>query len=215
MDSRYQKVKDSYQTPAYSEASYASKIKSSNNSGLYSSITSSKSVSANMLVDRTLYINKQAQYKGGTYYLIYKEYGDRMQGWMKAQDLNLWHISEEKNNNNSYSLSNQTGGLLTDPWGTKEQYVKPLNAYNSDTVFEAQKTVSLGALTFHYGQLGNDYGWIQDTKLKDYVPSTPTPVVSTVKYGMFLGQSSRYPDELGSQATGLGIRRWLERCDTQ
>ncbi|MFP3470786.1 GW dipeptide domain-containing protein, partial [Micrococcus sp. SIMBA_144] len=101
--------------PVYSDASFAAKIKSTKNSGLFSPLTSTKGAYANMLLDQTLYINREAQYNGGTYYLINREYGDRMQGWMKAEDLNLWNISDERVNTESYTLTRRTGGLLTDP----------------------------------------------------------------------------------------------------
>ncbi|WP_415654032.1 N-acetylglucosaminidase, partial [Salinicoccus roseus] len=204
------KVKDTSVDPVYFDSSYAAKIRSGNNSGLYSPITSTSGKSANVLMDRTLFTNKKAVYKGNTFYLIYREYGDRMQGWMKEKDLNLWNLSEENKHNKTYSLSSRTGGLSTDPWGTSKQYINPLTAYQEGAVFQAEKTLNLGALTFHYGKIGNDYGWIQDTKLSDYVPSNPAPEVKTVKYNISLDRAVDIQMNLGSKpqawANGGGWR---------
>ncbi|TVT28865.1 hypothetical protein FO441_00875 [Salinicoccus cyprini] len=168
--------------PVYKNVSYAAKLKSKDNSGLRSPVTSQKSVSADFLLNQTVFIERQADYAGETFYQVHSSYEGAMQGWMKSIDLNKWDLSEEKVNNASYTLQTRTGGLLEDPWGMKEQYINTLNDYKKGTSFQAQKTVDLGALTFYYGKLGNDYGWIQNTKVQQVEPSTPSPVVNTVKY---------------------------------
>ncbi|HLQ97102.1 MAG TPA: glucosaminidase domain-containing protein [Candidatus Dormibacteraeota bacterium] len=155
--------------PVYMDSSFAAKLKSSKNSGLYSPVTSSKGVYANFLLDETMYIDQLSKYKGNTYYRINREYGDRLQGWMKKSDLNLFQMWDERKHNKKYSLSTTKGDLLNSPWGTKEQSVKSLNTYNKGSTFQAQKSVKIGALTYYYGKLGNDYGWMRDTQLGNYV----------------------------------------------
>ncbi|MDB0579530.1 N-acetylmuramoyl-L-alanine amidase [Salinicoccus roseus] len=176
-------------TPMYNNVSLAAKIASKDNSGLRSPVTSPDSVSASFLLDRTIFIESEASYGNEKFYRVHSGYGDSMQGWMNAKDLRLWNLSEEKTNTQSYELSRRTGGLLTDPWGTEKQYISPLSSYESGTIFQSQKSIKLGALTFHYGKLGNDYGWIQNTKIKSYTPSTPSPVINEVKYGISLDEA--------------------------
>jgi bifunctional autolysin len=176
-------------TPMYNNVSLAAKIASKDNSGLRSPVTSPDSVSASFLLDRTIFIESEASYGNEKFYRVHSGYGDSMQGWMNAKDLRLWNLSEEKTNTQSYELARRTGGLLTDPWGTEKQYISLLSSYNTGTIFQSQKSIKLGALTFHYGKLGNDYGWIQNTKIKSYTPSTPSPVINEVKYGISLDEA--------------------------
>src|SRR5699024_6935883 len=75
--------------PIYEDSSFAAKLKSSKISGLKSPVKSKNSVNANFLLDETIYIDKQTKYKGDTYYRVHRELDDRMQGWIKKDDLRL------------------------------------------------------------------------------------------------------------------------------
>ncbi|MCC4722390.1 glucosaminidase domain-containing protein [Salinicoccus sp. RF5] len=183
------KVEEVKSPPVYSDARFAAKIDSAKNSGLYSPVTSKKGVNSDFLLNKTIYIEREANYGGETFYRVHSSYEGPMQGWMKKHDLKIWNLSTETNNTQKYDLTNHKGGLLTDPWGTKEQYVKALDRYSEDEAFQAEKTLKLGALTFHYGKLGTDYGWIQDTKVTPVQPSTPSPVINEVKYGISLDEA--------------------------
>src|SRR5699024_7159481 len=142
------------------KASFAARIKSSNNSGLYSPVTSSKGVDADFLLNNTVYIDQKVKRNGETLFRVNKEYGDRLQGWMKEKDLYLWEMFGEKSHKKTYSLSNQSGSLLKVPLGTKNQAVSSLKDYNTGQTFHAQKSLKIGAVTYYYGKLGNDYGWL-------------------------------------------------------
>src|SRR5699024_10843345 len=125
--------------PVYMDSSFAAKLKSSKNSGLYSPVTSSKGVYANFLLDETMYIDQLSKYTGNTYYRSSREYGDRLQGWMKKSDLNLFDMRDETKRNNEYSRSTTKGDVLNSPRGRKEQSVKSLNTYGTGSTFQAQK----------------------------------------------------------------------------
>src|SRR5699024_5319316 len=106
--------------PIYEDSSFAAKLKSSKNSGLYSPVTSNNSVNANFLLDETIYIDKHTKYKGDTYYRVHRELDDRMQGWIKKDDLRLFEMWVNNKHNKKYQLSNTNGKLLNAPWGTEE-----------------------------------------------------------------------------------------------
>src|SRR5699024_3869949 len=153
------KIDDSSK-PVIKNASFAAKIKSNNNSGLYSPVTSAKGVDADFLLNNTIYIDQEVQRNGETLYRVHKEYGDRLQGWMKKEDMNLWEMFGEENHKKSYALSSQNGSLLAGPLGTKKQAVSSLKNYSIGQPFQSQKSLKISDVTFYYGKLGNDYGWI-------------------------------------------------------
>src|SRR5699024_5251228 len=92
--------------PVYDDASFAAKLKSSKNSGLYSPVTSNDSVHANFLLDETMYIDKYTKHNGDTYYRVHRELDDRMQGWIKKDDLKLFEMWVNNKQNKKYQLSN-------------------------------------------------------------------------------------------------------------
>src|SRR5699024_11912513 len=67
------------------------------------------------------YIDQKAVFDGETYYRVNRNYGDRMQGWVKEENLSLYKMFSENNHKKTYELSSRSGHLLSDPWGTKEQ----------------------------------------------------------------------------------------------
>src|SRR5699024_11933106 len=89
-------LKDYVGVPIESDASFAAKMKSKNNSGLYSPVTENSGVNASFLNDETLYIDQQAKFEGETYYRVHREYDDRLQGWMKKSDLDLFKMWGER-----------------------------------------------------------------------------------------------------------------------
>src|SRR5699024_4457856 len=95
--------------------------------------------------------------------------------------------SNPTNHTKKYTVARKNDYLLTNPWGTSYQRVSQLSKYGNQ-VFQAQKSLKLGLLTFHYGKIGNDYGWIQDNRLKEYTPVAPSPSVKTVKYNQSFNQ---------------------------
>src|SRR5699024_8986745 len=145
-------------TPVESTASYAARLNSSISSGLYSPVTSNNGVNGNFLRDQTVYIDKKAVYDGESYYRVYREYGDRMQGWVKEENLSLYKMFSEKNHKKNYELSSRSGNLLSDPWGTNKQSIMKLTNFFTGTTFQAQKAVKIGSLNFYYGKLGSTYG---------------------------------------------------------
>src|SRR5699024_8678214 len=53
---------------------------------------------------------------------------------------------------------------------------KKLSAYGN-SLFKAEKELDLGVLTYYYGKIGNDYGWLEETRIKD-----ATPVVTSARF---------------------------------
>src|SRR5699024_1345583 len=117
---------------------------------------------------------------------LHRELDDRMQGWIKKDDLRLFEMWVNNKHNKKYQLSNTNGKLLNAPWGTEEQSVKSLSNFNTGTPFQSQKSVKIGKLRYMYGKIGNDYGWVQDKLLADY---SGTPVESTASYAARLNSS--------------------------
>lgn len=182
---------DTSVNPYYTSAFNAVKIKSGSNSGRYSPITNNNSKTiGNWLKNRTLFATEKAKYKGTTYYKIHSGIDGPMQGWVKSEDLRLFNTSKPVSHSNSYGIYQPNHHLLTDPWGTATQQIKRLGAYGSGAVFKAEKSMKLGNHTYYYGKIGNDYGWVEQSRLTD-VPSTPPaprPETTTVRYGQSLNQ---------------------------
>src|SRR5699024_7944271 len=72
------------------------------------------------------------------------------------------------------------------------------------------KSVKIGALNFYYGKLGSTYGWISDSKLKNYKPVAPSPKIKTVRHSQSLTQAINTQMNLSSKpqvwANGGGWR---------
>src|SRR5699024_8489419 len=92
-------------SPQYSTASFAARIQNkSKNSGIYSPVTSSNSVSAKRFNNSTLFITEQAVYDGTTYYKIHNGINGAMQGWMKKKDLQTYDLGKVRNHSGTYSV---------------------------------------------------------------------------------------------------------------
>ncbi len=57
----------------------------------------------------------------------------------------------------------------------------------------------MGSHIYYYGKIDNVYGWIGSTKIKPYEPSSPSPVVNTVKYGISLDKAVDIQMNLGAK----------------
>ncbi|WP_017548096.1 GW dipeptide domain-containing protein [Salinicoccus carnicancri] len=179
------RIKDA--TPVVTSARFAARVDDGNNSGIYSPVTSKTSKKMGVIEDQTLYITQKATYNGTTFYRVHSNLGGAMQGWIKEKDLTLYRLTNPTNHTKKYTVARKNDYLLTNPWGTSYQRVSQLSKYGNQ-VFQAQKSLKLGLLTFHYGKIGNDYGWIQDNRLKEYTPVAPSPSVKTVKYNQSFNQ---------------------------
>src|SRR5699024_5849768 len=151
--------------PVVNKAQYAARFTDGKHSGLYSPVTSSEGVSLDFMDGKTVYITQKAVHDGTTYYGVHKNYEGAMQGWVKEKDLRLFHLTDSTKHMKDYAVSRDNEYLLTNPWGTDEQIVKRLDKYDTRH-FRAEKSLNLGALTFYYGKIGDDYGWLADSRLK-------------------------------------------------
>ena len=176
-------------SPQYSTASLAARIKNKrNNSGIYSPVTSSNSVSAKGFNNTTLFISEQAEYGGTTYYKIHNSLNGAMQGWMKKQDLQTYGLGKVINHSGTYSVKHDNFSLFSDPYGNSAQRIGSLKSYKNST-FKVEKSVKIGATTHYYGSFGSQKGWISNAALTEYVapkPPVSSPKVQTVKYGRSL-----------------------------
>src|SRR5699024_1075878 len=176
-------------TPKISKAEFAVRVANSNNSGIFSPVTSEKGHTLGKLEDMTLYTTQRAVYDGVTYYRVHSDIDGAMQGWIKENDLDKWRIFGPDAHKKQYSVIDKNDYLLETPYGTSLQRVSKLNKYGN-VAFQSQKSIKIGAITFYYGKIGNDYGWIQENRLKDYRPvaPSPSPTVNTVKYNQSFNQ---------------------------
>src|SRR5699024_9681187 len=102
---------------------------------------------------------------------------------------------------------NQPGHhLLSDPWGTKHQYINQLGTYD-DEIFKAEEVMTLGAHTYYYGKIGKDHGWVEQARFLDTSKNAyykHTKQAARVKSGENSGQykyvSSRNSTPLGNLA---------------
>src|SRR5699024_3913130 len=92
-----------------------------------------------------------------------------MQGWIQKEDLDLWSLGEAKAHRKDYSIARKNEYLLTNPWGSSSQTVKKLSTYGN-SLFKAEKKLDLGVLTYYYGKIGNDYGWLEENRVTDAAP---------------------------------------------
>ncbi|MFD2830024.1 N-acetylglucosaminidase [Corticicoccus populi] len=166
--------------PKYSKISRATRIKNKN-SGIYQTPTVTKKMSSKSFNNSTLYVSEKAVYNGETYYKIHKNLQGPSQGWMKSTDLKIFNLLAERKHSKKYSIkpSKKNDFLLSDPWGYKNQQTKRLNSFGN-SAFQTSKHIKIGALNFYYGKIGNQYGWLQDTKLTNFVNNKPQTKV--VKY---------------------------------
>src|SRR5699024_8770720 len=137
--------------PVYTQASFAARIKFIKNAGLRSPVTNTETVSAGFLLDRTIFIERQADYAGERFYQVHSRYDGPMQGWMKSNDLKLWNLSETKNHKENFRVTNPKNYLLSDPWGMDEQKIKKFSSYG-DQPFKSEKVLTLGSHTYYYGK---------------------------------------------------------------
>src|SRR5699024_3581845 len=176
-------------SPQYSTASFAARIQNKrNNSGIYSPVTSSNSISAKGFNNTTLFITEQAEYDGTTYYKIHNSLNGAMQGWMKKQDLQTYGLGKVRNHNGTYIVKHDNFGLFSDPYGNSAQRIDSLKNYKNSP-FKVEKSVKIGATTHYYGSFGSQKGWISNAALTKYVASKPpiaSPKVQTVKYSRSL-----------------------------
>ncbi|WP_020006173.1 GW dipeptide domain-containing protein [Salinicoccus albus] len=175
------------EVPVVTSERYAARVSSNNNSGIYSPVTSETGKDMGRISNQTLFISQKATYNGDTFYRVHSNMGGAMQGWIKNGDLDLYMLTAPKTHDKKYSVARENDYLLTNPWGTSSQRVNRLSSYG-DSVFQAEKSLQLGLLTFHYGKIGNDYGWIQDNRLTDYTPAPSAPSVETVEYDQSFNQ---------------------------
>ncbi|SFK81150.1 N-acetylglucosaminidase [Salinicoccus halodurans] len=180
---------DTSRTPFYRDMKVAARVKSGENSGRYSPVTSKNSVSLGWLENRTLFITEQAKYQGTTFYKIHSGIDGPMQGWVKSQDLRLFDTTNPVAHKKDYAIYQPGHYLLTDPWGTANQYIKQLSTYGN-SLFKAEKSMKLGAHTYYYGKIGNDYGWLEESRVKPAPdkPVAPSPSVKTVRYNQSFNQ---------------------------
>src|SRR5699024_682216 len=155
--------------PKVTKQRYAAKLNTGKKSGLYSPVTSRESHSINFLKDKTLYITQKADYNGTIFYRIHQNYDGAMQSWIQNEDLDLWRLAEPKAHRKDYSIARKNEYLLTNPWGSSKQTAKKLSSYGN-SLFKAEKKLDLGVLTYYYGKIGNDYGWLEETRVKDAAP---------------------------------------------
>src|SRR5699024_7380347 len=101
-----------------------------------------------------------------TYYKVHSGIDGPMQGWIKSEDLSIFNTSKPKAYSKTFDIQLDRHHLLTDPWGTKNQYIKRLDSYG-DVPFKASKVMDLGNHTYYYGKIGNDYGWLEQSRLVD------------------------------------------------
>src|SRR5699024_3093181 len=195
--------------PVYSSSSFAARIKSIKNAGLRSPVTNTETVSAGFLLYQTIFIERQADYAGERFYQVHSRYDGPMQGWMKSNDLKLWNLSETKNHKENFRVTNPKNYLLSDPWGMDEQKIKKFSSYG-DQPFKSEKVLTLGSHTYYYGKIGNDHGWVEKRKLKEYKPVAPSPSVKTVRHSQSLAQAVNTQMNLSSKpqawANGGGWR---------
>src|SRR5699024_3940364 len=110
----------------------------------HSPVTSSDSKTiGNWLKNRTLFATEKAKYQGTTYYKVHSGIDGPMQGWVKSEDLKLFNTSKPKAYNKTFDIKLDRHHLLTDPWGTKKQYIKRLDGYG-DVAFKTSKVMDLG-----------------------------------------------------------------------
>lgn len=181
------RIKDA--TPVVTSARFAARVNGGNNSGIFSPVTSKTGEKMDVIQNQTLYITQKATYNGTAFYRVHSNLGGAMQGWIKEKDLDLYKLTNPVTHNKKYTAGRKNEYLLTNPWGTSYQRIAQLSKYGN-SVFQAQKSLKLGLLTFYYGKIGNDYGWIQDNRLDVYKPvaPSPSPTVKTVKYNQSFNQ---------------------------
>src|SRR5699024_4539634 len=116
---------DKADTNTVKDVNYATKLNKVN-SGLYSTRTSNKAVTANKFLNHTMFISQKRQMDGTNYYKIHNGLDGAMQGWMKESDLRLFNIYNHEKYNKTFSVSSnyRDDYLLSEPWGTSNQRVK-------------------------------------------------------------------------------------------
>ncbi|WP_052256889.1 SH3-like domain-containing protein [Salinicoccus sp. YB14-2] len=181
------KLVDTSKIPFYTNARYAARVSSTNNSGLYKKVTDEKTESLGSLDNRTLFVTQKAKFKGQSYYKVHEGINDGAQGWMKSSFLRLFNLSKPSTHNRTYDIRTEKHQLLSDPFGTSKQHIKRLDKYG-DVSFHAIQKVNLGAHTYYYGKIGIDYGWLEESKLVD---TSKTPFYIRAKFAARISKNNQ------------------------
>src|SRR5699024_4672153 len=155
--------------PKITNVDYAARLDTNKNSGLYSPVTSRQSHSYDFMKNKTIFISQKSDYNGSVFYRVHSSLEGAMQGWIKENDLDKWRIFGPDAHKKQYSVIDKNDYLLSDPYGTDKQTIKKFSTYG-DSNFKAEKKLKIGSLTYYYGKIGTDYGWVSDSKIK---PATP------------------------------------------
>ncbi|MGN7312462.1 N-acetylglucosaminidase [Alkalicoccobacillus gibsonii] len=167
------------------------------NAKVYHSLGNSSTLNTSKLVNTVYYIKRQAQYNGGTYYLISTSPSATKGtiGWVKSSEVNTrTHTGVDKNKKTFYIKG--VGDAHTKAWGGSKDVVYKLSDYRGQT-FNVHLTEKVGNNTWYRGTLNNRTVWLHSS----YVDSKlDIKEKSTSKLG-HLYKSAKVYKKLGDSST--------------
>ncbi|MFA7744137.1 N-acetylmuramoyl-L-alanine amidase [Salinicoccus roseus] len=165
-----------------SKSENAVRAKSTSNSGIFSSVYSTKGSNSSHLMDRTFFTKQRANFNGETYYSIYDDVEGKIVGWVKADELKVFRHYGISDHDQVYSIVKPDSHLLSVPYGDDNQQVATLGNFPGSH-FYAEKHIKIGALNYYYGRINDSYGWVNAST------TGPAKLVTTLKYGISLEEA--------------------------
>ncbi|MEK4566384.1 GW dipeptide domain-containing protein [Alkalihalobacillus sp. FSL R5-0424] len=167
------------------------------NAKVYQSLGNSSTLNTSKLVNTVYYIKRQAQYNGGTYYLISTSPSATKGtiGWVKSSEVNTRsHTGVDKNKKTFYIKG--VGNAHTKAWGGSKDVVYKLSDYLGQT-FNVHLTEKVGNNTWYRGTLNNRTVWLHSSFVDSKLDIKEN---STSKLG-HLYKSAKVYKKLGDSAT--------------
>ncbi|WP_414052834.1 glucosaminidase domain-containing protein [Macrococcus animalis] len=135
----------------------------SENSKVYTTVSSSVSSKAGNKSNTTYYVNKKSSYNGNTYYSLVDN-NNVPRGWVQSKDLKSYNLSTESKTTKKFKLNNKATNIYSIPWGSSKQIVSSVKPYKGKE-FKASKLVKVGNISYYFGTINALTGWINNNQL--------------------------------------------------
>ncbi|MFC3420076.1 N-acetylmuramoyl-L-alanine amidase [Salinicoccus hispanicus] len=140
------------------ESINAARLKDASKSVIYKSYKDKTGTARSQFDDYTLFTKERVNYNGNDFYSLYDSKNNAFVGWVKENDMNVYSKSAEVSHQKDYIINNLDKPLLSVAFGDDKQQIADYRSIGS-YLFSAQKKVTVGALDYYYGTVGNSTGW--------------------------------------------------------
>ncbi|MCG1009963.1 glucosaminidase domain-containing protein [Salinicoccus sp. ID82-1] len=140
------------------ESINAARFKGADQTVVYKSYKDKSGTVRSQYNDYTLFTKQRVNYNGKLFYSLYDGDSNAFVGWAKEDDMHVYSKSSEVNHKKDYAIKDLDNSLLSVAFGDDKQQISTFRNIGS-YLFSAQKKVSIGALDYYYGSVGDQTGW--------------------------------------------------------